>query len=169
MKPLQVLVSDTSVLIDLERGSLLDATFRLPYELAVPDLLYRRELQKWNGEELLKLGLSVQVLDGKGVSRALAYRRQVPALSLPDCFALTLAQTRSWILLTGDTDLRHLAAMESVECHGALWLLDQMLTTETATMQVLHDGLSTIAAHPRCRLPRAEIRRRLTNYRRHLN
>ena len=69
MKPLQVLVPDTSVLIDRERGSLLDATFRLPFEFAVPDLLYRRELQKRNGEELLKLGLSVQVLDGKGEPR----------------------------------------------------------------------------------------------------
>ena len=74
MKPLQVLVSDTSVLIDLERGSLLNSTFRLPYKLTVPDLLYRQELQNWNGEELRKLGLSVQVLDGNGVSRALAYR-----------------------------------------------------------------------------------------------
>ena len=56
MKPLQVLVSDTSVLIDLERGALLTASFRLSYGLAVPDLLYRQELQNWNGEELVKLG-----------------------------------------------------------------------------------------------------------------
>ena len=33
-----LLVSDTSVLIDLERGSLLQATFQLPTPLAVPDL-----------------------------------------------------------------------------------------------------------------------------------
>lgn len=39
-----ILVSDTSVLIDLERGHFLDACFRLPFEFAVPDLLYRREL-----------------------------------------------------------------------------------------------------------------------------
>jgi hypothetical protein len=29
---MKVLVSDTSVLVDLERGDLLDACFRLPYE-----------------------------------------------------------------------------------------------------------------------------------------
>ena len=39
-----VLVSDTSVIIDLERGALLDDLFRLPFEFAVPDLLFHREL-----------------------------------------------------------------------------------------------------------------------------
>ena len=34
-----LLVSDTSVLIDLERGGLLDAVFGLPFQVAVPDLL----------------------------------------------------------------------------------------------------------------------------------
>jgi hypothetical protein len=41
-----VLVSDTSVLIDLERGNLLETTFNLPVTLAVPDLLYAQELSK---------------------------------------------------------------------------------------------------------------------------
>jgi hypothetical protein len=36
---MKVLVSDTSVLVDLERGGLLEAVFKLPVELAVPDLL----------------------------------------------------------------------------------------------------------------------------------
>ena len=34
-----ILVSDTSVLIDLERGGLLEAVFTLPHEFAVPDVL----------------------------------------------------------------------------------------------------------------------------------
>lgn len=168
MKPLQVLVSDTSVLIDLERGALLTASFRLPYRFAVPDLLYRQELQNWNGEELVKLGLSVEALDSDGVNRALTYRQRVRALSLPDCFAPALAETQSWILLSGDSDLRQLAAIEGVSCHGVLWLLDEMRTTAVASNRELYDGLTAMAAHPRCRLPRAEIRRRLASYARHL-
>ena len=35
---MKVLVSDTSVLIDLDRGSLVEPTFRLPYEFTVPDV-----------------------------------------------------------------------------------------------------------------------------------
>ena len=42
---MKVLVSDTSVLIDLDRGSLVEATFRFPFEFTVPDLLYERELK----------------------------------------------------------------------------------------------------------------------------
>ena len=36
---MEVLVSDTSVIIDLDHGELLDHLFGLPYEFCVPDLL----------------------------------------------------------------------------------------------------------------------------------
>lgn len=159
-----VLVSDTSVLIDLERGSFLETSFRLPFEFAVPDLLYDRELKNYGGPDLLKLGLRVEELDGDGITRALAYRAQRPSLSLRDCFALALAQGNSWTLLTGDSGLRELANDEHVDCHGALWVLDQMHDTAIATVRDLHAGLEAISVHPRCRLPKAEIRRRLTLY-----
>ena len=41
---MNVTVADTSVLIDLERGGLLEDCFSLPYQFTVPDLLYRNEL-----------------------------------------------------------------------------------------------------------------------------
>jgi hypothetical protein len=44
-----ILVSDTSVLIDLERGEFLDPCFKLPFVFAVPDLLYNRELADFGG------------------------------------------------------------------------------------------------------------------------
>ena len=138
---MRVLVSDTSVLVDLERGSLLEASFRLPFQFAVPDLLYERELKNYGGDELIRLGLAVEELDGDGVQRALAYRQQAPALSLPDCFALALAQTRSWILLSGDGALRQFAANEAVECHGVLWLLDEMHDASVVSVRELYDGL----------------------------
>ena len=159
-----MLVFDTSVFIDLERGSLLEASFRLAFQFVVPDLLYERELKNQGGEELIRLGLVVEQLDGDGVSLALEYRRRAPALSLPDCFGLALAQSRSWVLLSGDSALSQLATDEAVECHGVLWLLDKMDDAAVANMQELHDGLTAISQHQRCRLPKSEIRRRLTNY-----
>ena len=161
---MQVLVSDTSVLVDLERGSLLEASFRLPHRCAVPDLLYERELKDWDGEELIRLGLSVEELDGNGVKRAIAYLRREPALSLADCFALTLAKTRAWVLLSGDRTLRQLAAEETVECHDVLWLLDQMCNASVVSIPKLRAGLTAISKHPRCRLPKAEVHRRLAQY-----
>jgi hypothetical protein len=50
-------LSDTSVLIDLERGELISCAFKLSATFAVPDVLYERELRDHGGEELVKLGL----------------------------------------------------------------------------------------------------------------
>jgi hypothetical protein len=38
-----ILVSDTSVLIDLERGELIASAFKLSATFAVPDVLYERD------------------------------------------------------------------------------------------------------------------------------
>ena len=93
--------------------------------------------------------------------RAQAYRRAHPRLALPDTFALTLAKSRRWLLLTGDGPLRALAAAEQVECHGVLWLIDLMHTERVVEAAILRAGLEQLARHPRCRLPRAEIDVRL--------
>ena len=162
-----VVVSDTSVLIDLERGSLLEAAFRLPFAFAVPDLLYERELKAKGGSRLRELGLQIAELDGDGVAKAVEYRKRVPALSLPDCFALALAVRGSWTLLTGDAKLRRLAEGFRVDCHGLLWLLDEMLSAGAATPQALHDGLETVSKHPRCRLPKGKVGERLRLFAEH--
>jgi len=160
-----VLVSDTSVLIDLDRGSLLEPIFELPYEFAVPDVLYHRELRGEWGERLVSLGLRVEELSQDGVANALRRRSSLPALSVPDAFAFALAQERKWILLTGDRQLRGLAVSEGVDCHGTLWLLDRIEEEAFIEVQRLHDGLQAISNHPRCRLPKSEISIRLHRYR----
>ncbi|MDE0209177.1 MAG: hypothetical protein OXJ64_04775 [Boseongicola sp.] len=159
-----VLVSDTSVLIDLERGSFLEPVFRLPFEFAVPDLLYERELRDHGGPALIDMRLRVEELDGAAVALALEYRRVRRSLSLPDSFALALSKANSWTLLSGDASLRDLALEEEVECHGVLWLLDRLHEHRILDPGVLTDGLRRIAGHPRCRLPQAEIRARLRTY-----
>ena len=60
--------------------------------------------------------------------------------------------------------MRDLADGENVECHGVLWLLDMLEAGCTPDLQVLHDGLAVLAAHPRCRLPRREMTIRLERY-----
>ena len=159
-----VLVSDTSVLIDLERGSFLEPVFRLPFEFAVPDLLYERELRDHGGPALIDMGLRVEELDGAAVALAIEYRRVRRSLSLPDSFALALSKANSWTLLSGDGSLRALALEEEVECHGVLWLLDGLHEHRILDQDALTEGLHRIAGHPRCRLPQAEIRTRLRTY-----
>jgi predicted nucleic acid-binding protein len=163
-----ILVSDTSVLIDLERGELIQCAFKLSATFAVPDVLYDRELREYGGDELLRLGLRVESLDGDGVAMAMRHRQAQRQLTVSDSFALALAKINGWTLLTGDGPLRELARAESVDCHGVLRLLDEFENQGAATHLQLHAGLEKIAAHPRCRLPRQEIASRLSRYVSHL-
>jgi len=113
------------------------------------------------------LGLRVEELDADGVKLALSYGQRAPKLSLPDAFALALAKSAGFVLLTGDALLRDLATGEKVECHGVLWVLDQMFSEGVVQPEDLHAGLSAIARHPRCRLPKDEIASRLARFERH--
>jgi hypothetical protein len=160
-----ILVSDTSVLIDLERGSLLDSCFQLPFTFAVPDLLYARELADFGGPELIARGLRVEELSAEELTVAQDIRGAHPRLSLPNTFAFSLASARGWTRLTGDGELRALAQAQKVAFSGVLWLLDQMFDGQVASGAALAAALEAILAHPRCRLPRAEAQVRIARYR----
>jgi len=161
-----LLVSDTSVLIDLDRGGILHEIFVLPFDVGVPDLLYERELKHWHGPDLVPMGLRVLSLDGTGVSLGQSYRARERRLSLTDAFALALAKTGGHVLLAGDGSLRALAEVEDVECHGVLWVFDQLEQHRVLTAEQLLNALVLITSHPRCRLPKAEVQLRLARYRR---
>ena len=162
-----VLVSDTSVLIDLERCQLITEVFALTAEFVVPDVLFSRELNGPDGAAYVELGLRVEVLTANEVASAQQYQRAQRGLSVPDAFSLALAGARGWTLLTGDGPLRTFAEQNNVDCHGVLWLLDLMEEQNTASAQQLHDGLRRLVAHPRCRLPTAEVNLRLARYATH--
>lgn len=81
-----ILVSDTSILIDLDRGGLLEAAFSCGLTMVVPDLLYESELEKENGQYLKTLGLGVINLNPNEVTMAQSVHSQRPALSLPWVF-----------------------------------------------------------------------------------
>ena len=53
-----VVVADSSILIDVERGCVEASPFALGLDLCVPDLLYERELEPY-GDRLRALGLKV--------------------------------------------------------------------------------------------------------------
>ena len=159
-----ILISDTSVIIDLERSNLIDHVFALSFDFAVPDFLYEKELKEYGGQHYLDQGLQIKELDGDGIASAIAYRTRKPKLSFPDCSALALARQNTWALLTGDRVLRELSESEGVECHGVLWVLDLLGEEGVVSYQALHDGLLEMSKHPRCRLPRRAIEARITSY-----
>jgi len=158
---LRVVVSDTSALIDLERGDLLEVAFRLPLQFCVPDLLYERELADNIGPSLCGFGLRIETLSATATARAQTLWHQRRALSLPDCFAFTLAEEQGWTLLTGDRALRAAAEAEKIQCHGFFWLFDQLVAGSVMPHESLVGSLDKLSSHPRCRLPAKETTTRL--------
>jgi len=159
-----ILVSDTSVLIDLERGGLLEQAFSCGLTMVVPDLLYARELASDNGPLLRKLGLGVVALNPDEVNFAQEIRKKQPGLSLPDCFALSCGRRKDHALVSGDKLLRTEAQEQQCAVFGLLWILDQMESSNTTSNAMLHEGLSRIWSHPRCRLPKTEVMERLKRW-----
>lgn len=159
-----VLVSDTSVIVDLDRGDLLEAAFGFGEILAAPDYLFSRELDVEFGDRLRTFGLQIESLEGVEVARAALAQRANPRLSIADAFAFALAHGRGWSLLTGDAQLRGLAESEGVDVHGMLWVVDRIEAAGIRDCDTLHACLSKAMAHPRCRLPKGEVDRRLRRY-----
>ena len=70
-------------------------------------------------------------------------------------------------LVTGDGLLRKVAGKRLGQVYGLLWLLDQVVDSGKVPMDVLREGLSKVADHPRTRLPADEIRKRLEAWNTH--
>ena len=118
------LVFDTSVL-DLKAGRLLKSCFSLRFRFVAPDMVFA-ELDKALGRYLRALGLEKHALDDDGVCGTMPIRKKFPGPSLTDASALEMARSHSWMLLTGDRQLRQASERLKVRCHGALWLWDKM-------------------------------------------
>jgi hypothetical protein len=58
-----------------------------------------------------------------------------------------------------------MAQKEGVECHGVLWVLDELEQTGVLGSAELELALSTLAAHKDTRLPVAEVASRIARYR----
>ena len=72
---MQVLVSDSSVLIELSKRDLLDRMFQLRFPFAVPGLLFNEELidlGRYDRRDLVRMGLRVEGLDPDGVATAIS-------------------------------------------------------------------------------------------------
>jgi predicted nucleic acid-binding protein len=123
---MQLLISDTNIIIDLDVCELIQKMFDLPYTFAVPDVLYIEELEEHHGE-LPAYGLQIKTLGAERVDYAVALQAQNIKTNANDLFALALAKQEDCPLLTGDGALRDLAAIEQVEIRGTIWIIEQML------------------------------------------
>jgi predicted nucleic acid-binding protein len=165
---MRIIVSDSSCLIDLRKASLVDAFLKLPYEVLIPNTLFEDELLKFTAAEkrmLLRNGLKVVDVPGKGVLRAREVMRQAPRLSIHDGFAFAVAEDHDGcILVTGDRLLRALATDHGIEVHGALWIVDEIHRHRLSTPTALVAALQLFEQDPTVRLPRRDLLAAIRRY-----
>lgn len=130
---MQILISDTNILIDMEEGQLIEQFFQLPYEFTVPDILFSEELEAQHAH-LVDMGLKQKPLTEESVISVFSIKQQFDGLSINDCFALKLAEQENCPLLTGDRLLREVAEKSGVEVMGSLWLMREMLRNELLSL-----------------------------------
>jgi predicted nucleic acid-binding protein len=99
------IISDASILIDIECGELTSAMFSLPWQFAVPDVLFVEELEERHGH-LKQFGLISKTMDSNLVSEAYNLRQKYIQTSVNDLLALILAKYEKCRLLTGDVTTR---------------------------------------------------------------
>ena len=150
-----LVISDASVLIDIEHGDLTSAMFSLPWQFAVPDILFFEELSNRH-EHLLEFGLICKVMDSKLISQAYDLRQKHLQTSVNDLLALTLARDQQCLLLTGDKALRQVASGLNIEVHGTLWLIDQMINYKKISVDTAKASFQSMRASG-SRLPWSEV------------
>ncbi len=157
---MRIIVSDSSCLIDLRKASLMEAFLELPFEVLIPNTLFEDELLKFTAAQkrtLLRAGLKVVDIPGPGVMRAREVILENPHLSIHDGFAFVLAENhKGCVLLTGDGRLRALAAKNSIDVHGVLWVIDQ-IHKNGGSAATCHKALVTLSKDPAVRLPPREL------------
>lgn len=157
--------SDTSVWIDFRTISALEVPFILNYDYVMSNDAIQDELLSPIDlkDELLRLGLKPIELDDAELNLVYSYGSKYPKLSVYDMFAMAIAKNRSFILLTGDGNLRKAASLEDVIVKGTLWVLDELFEKCHLSKADYEHYLLELQKHNnrKIRLPAAEIQRRI--------
>jgi hypothetical protein len=152
-----ILLSDANVLIDLGYVDGLGLLMHLaPTEvLDVVLLECEHEQQPDLVAAIQDSGVSVIATEASWVRGARAYK--AAGLSVQDRLNLFYAKTYGRILLAGDKPLRNRCAVEGVEVHGSLWLVEQALAGSLVPPRELCRWLEVWPTLGR-RLPEVELR-----------
>lgn len=156
-----ILVSDTSVLVDLDRGGLLVPAFSCGFTMIVLDLLYERELENNIGPYLRSLGMGVVSLTPAEMQLVQEIRRGRNGLSLPEIFALACSHRPNHVLISSAKALGIEAKKRLRDAHNILWILDAIAKSGAIDKRALVAGLETIQTHPTRRLPKDEVNSRI--------
>lgn len=162
---IQLVISDTNILIDLHTADLLDYFFSLPFEVHTTDFVLdeiERTDQKDSIHEILHGGrLIVDSIFPEQMPEMISL--QVGNLSLTDCSVWFYARTTGAILLTGDGRLKKKAQEDGIQVHGILFVFDELVRLGLIQSTSAATRLETLANYNN-RLPKEEVDRRLQEW-----
>ena len=75
--------------------------------------------------------------------------KRYPRLGRNDLFALVLAASEEYPLLTGDKDLKAAAEAENIKVRGTLWLVNEMVQAGKITVHIARNAYQLMRAHGR--------------------
>ena len=103
---MNLLISDTCILIDLYNGNLLDKIKHLPYKFGIPDAILsdaftdKIELHEPGVEEILDAGFTIYSLEADELVEVYSLNEAYSHPSIIDIFGLVLAKKHKAVLLT---------------------------------------------------------------------
>lgn len=159
----RIYISDTNIWIDFGRADLLDALFALPFTFVSTDIVVD-ELNHPDPDELVQRGLVVQGLDETEVQSLFGLMAEHGNSSLADVSCYLVAKAQGRPLLTGDGRLRKQALKDGVQVHGALWLLDELVSHAVIKPARAAAALQTMLDQG-ARLPPHECTQRIIKWR----
>ena len=158
--------SDTNIWIDFFEINRPEHPFLLDHKYYLSSAAYDDELIPADEQRKIldQYGLLMTDLSDDEQKQAMEYAVKYKKLSRYDTFALAIAKCRSWILMTGDKPLRNAALSDNVECHGLIWIYDELwrlkkISTETYKEAI--QSLITAVQQGKSRLPIEELMNRL--------
>jgi predicted nucleic acid-binding protein len=152
----RLFISDTNIFIDLVTCGLVEQMFQLPYEFAVPDMLYFEELADNHGD-LPAYGLQIMTVDEQYTVYAGGLQRIYPKAGPNDLLALALAKQENSPLISGDGALRLAASNEGIEVKGTLWIMEEFVRHHIITVGNAEMAFEVMKRHNRF-LPWNDIR-----------
>lgn len=148
----RIVINDTSCLVDLRKGELIEPMLALPFRFQVTFNVRVSELLDFGDAEWERLeGLGLETIDvpGNHVLEAGNVMARHRKLSFEDSLNFVVARAnRLSILLTGDRALRTVAETNGVEVHGILWVVEQLLERRLADRSDLIAALERWRADP---------------------
>ena len=127
---IDLIVSDPSLLIDLEDVGLLFVMLELPYRFVIPLPVRYSEMLDLTVQDWQRLeagGLETIDLSPEQVLEAWQIGQKNPDIPASDCFSLvTVGHRNDGVLLTGDQRLCRVSRETGVQVRGALWIIDQL-------------------------------------------